>query len=91
MASSKEAVAQNGEQASSKVKLEGEALKDAIKKQVGLRMSVCRWACARGRGSRGAAMAHSVLHFSASPPICVHACRHTMPSHHAEPVNSKWM
>jgi hypothetical protein len=34
MASSKEAVAQNGEQGSSKVKLEGEALKDAIKKQV---------------------------------------------------------
>lgn len=34
MASSKEAVAQNGEQGSSKVKLEGDALKDAIKKQV---------------------------------------------------------
>ena len=34
MASSKEAAAQNGEQAAGKVKLEGEALKDAIKKQV---------------------------------------------------------
>jgi hypothetical protein len=34
MASSKEAAAQNGEQAASKVKLEGDALKDAIKKQV---------------------------------------------------------
>ena len=36
MASSKEAASQNGEQAASKVKLEGDALKDAIKKQVSL-------------------------------------------------------
>ena len=34
MASSKEAASQNGEQAAGKVKLEGEALRDAIKKQV---------------------------------------------------------
>jgi hypothetical protein len=36
MASSKEAASQNGEQAAGKVKLEGEALRDAIKKQVWL-------------------------------------------------------
>jgi len=34
MASSKEATAQNGETVAGKVKLDGEALKDAIKKQV---------------------------------------------------------
>ena len=64
MASSKEAAAQNGEQAAGKVKLEGEALKDAIKKQV----------CSLG------AFKFLLSDALSPPPLCLscnrHACAH---------------